>query len=156
MKTSVVAAAALIWCPPVALVVVRNRWHDAPSRLPTHWNGAGHADGFAGSTSVLVGCLALATLFGAIGIVMAVTGGGVRPLPRAAAMAGFGFAAAAASASWVVFSLTALAAVGRGTSAVGSPFLLFAAALLWGGIVFIVAWPWAPRGRREKAVTAPG
>ncbi|WP_328471617.1 DUF1648 domain-containing protein [Actinoplanes sp. NBC_00393] len=66
------AAAALVWLPLAVTVATWSAWSDRlPSRLATHWNGAGDPDRFSSTTGFLAAMLTVGIVAGVTALVAA-------------------------------------------------------------------------------------
>ncbi|ROP58821.1 DUF1648 domain-containing protein [Curtobacterium sp. ZW137] len=140
---ALVVAAVMSWVPPVVLVVARLRWADVPARVPTHWGGAGVADGWGSSGAVFWALLVPGVVGALICAVLAVTLATDTTRGRAALAIGVVSAVTGAIAmAWFTMVLSAEGGAGALLPVFG--------ALMWGGLVAAVCLL-----RREPASLAP-
>lgn len=129
----------LVWVPSVALVSIHIAWRQVPAEVPAHWSGTGAADAFQPSATLFWLSFLPAVACGAVAIVVLIfVGSDIRRRTAALTHGLFALIASAVSLQWPVGVLTASQANSGGHNGIGTPFLLYILALLWGVVVFVV------------------
>lgn len=138
--------------PPLALVVMVLTWPNPHELVPTHWGFTGIPD-LSSSIFMFWFALAGATLCALVAVIVALfLESDVARWPTAVSLAILLFVGSAAALSWPVSQLTASQPALE--NRIGPPFLLYIAALIWGGAALLIAAS-RPKRRALSADPAP-
>lgn len=135
LPLALMGATALLW------------WKQLPQRLPTHWNGQGHVDGYTPLWQLLVGCLAIAAVAGAVALVFANDARNAAEVALPLLVAGV--VSGTACSAWLTLAGAALT---PGTVLTGSSGLLAVAGILYGAPLWLAAGRDIPRDGSAPAV----
>lgn len=151
--------AATLLLPVSVQLLLNSAWSpDLPDLLPSHWSGAGPADGFTEAAALYRTCLILAMICTALGLAALIP----RTLPPGVRRGVVGIAAsvaACATATWAVSAGLTLLAGDPRTVRLGAGFLVVMLAIIYGLLPAILlpreAAATPARSRPEQPLPAP-